>query len=87
MATTLLSFLDLPEGVLEYAVDLNPHKHGSWTPGQRLLIRPVETLVEDGPDVALLLAWNFADAILEAQRPWRDRGGRFLVPIPEPRLV
>ena len=87
MATTLLSFLDLPEGVLEYAVDLNPHKHGSWTPGQRLLIRPVETLVEDGPDVALLLAWNFADAILEAQRPWRDRGGRFLVPVPEPRLV
>ena len=87
MATTLLSFLDLPPGTLEYAVDLNPHKHGSWTPGHRLLIRPVETLLEDRPDVALLLAWNFADAILEAQGQWRAAGGRFLIPIPEPRLV
>lgn len=87
MATTLLSFLDLPPGALEYAVDLNPHKHGSFTPGYRLEIRPVETLLEDRPDVALLLAWNFADAILAAQQPWRDAGGQFLVPIPEPRLV
>jgi SAM-dependent methyltransferase len=87
MATTLLSFLDLPPGVLEYAVDLNPHKHGSWTPGYRLEIRPVETLLEDRPDVALLLAWNFAEAILGAQREWREGGGQFLVPIPEPRLV
>ena len=79
MATTLLSFLDLPPGTLEYAVDLNPHKHGSWTPGHRLLIRPVETL-EDRPDVALLLAWNFADAILEAQGAVESRWRAILDP-------
>ena len=38
------------------------------------------------PLFVLLLAWNFADAILEAQRPWRDLGGQFLIPVPEPIL-
>lgn len=87
MATTLLAYLDAGHELLDYAVDINHHKHGKWTSGSRLLIRPAEALVEDRPDVVLLLAWNFADEILEQQQAYRDLGGRFLVPIPEPRLV
>ena len=87
MATTLLAYLDVDHRTLDYAVDINHHKHGKWTSGSRLEIRPTEALVEDRPDVVLLLAWNFAEEILEQQQPYRDLGGRFLVPIPEPRLV
>ncbi len=87
MATTLLSYLDLQDNPIEYAVDINPHKHGRFTSGSRLEIRPAEALIEDRPDVALLLAWNFADEILEQQAAFREGGGRFLVPIPEPRLI
>lgn len=87
MATTLLAFLDLPADTLEYAVDLSHHKHGRWTAGYRLLIRPVETLAEDQPDYALLLAWNFEAPILAAQSEWRAGGGKFLIPIPELREV
>ncbi|MBL4769735.1 MAG: class I SAM-dependent methyltransferase [Planctomycetes bacterium] len=87
MATTLLSFLDLPEGVLEYAVDLSPHKHGRWTSGYRLEIFPPEKLAEDKPDYALLLAWNFEPHVLEQRADYRAVGGKFIVPIPEVRIV
>ena len=87
MATTLLSYMDLDDSVLDYAVDINPHKHGLITSGSRLVIHPVERLVDDGPDYALLLAWNHATEIMAQQQGFRDRGGRFIVPIPEPRVV
>lgn len=87
MATTLLAYLDLEPGVLDYAVDINPHKHGRYTSGSRLEIKPAEMLTEDKPDVALLLAWNFAEEILQQQQGFREGGGQFLVPIPEPKLV
>lgn len=87
MATTLLSCLDLPPGVIDFAVDGNPHKHGYYTPGSRLLVSPPSRLVEDPPDDVLLLAWNYADEIVAAQEGYRARGGRFIVPFPEPRFV
>ena len=87
MATVLLAFLDLPPGVLEYAVDLSPHKHGRWTSGYRLQIHPVERMDEDVPDYALLLAWNFEPQVIAQRGEYLQKGGRFLVPIPEVREV
>lgn len=87
MATTLLAYLDLDAQDLDYAVDINPHKHGLYTSGSRLCIHPLERLLEDKPDYALLLAWNYRDAILASQERFRAQGGRFIVPIPAPEVV
>ena len=87
MATTLLAGLGLPDDVLEYAVDVNPYKHGKFTPGLRLPIHPPSRLAEDRPDLVLLLAWNYAQEILAGNEPFRRAGGRFIIPFPEPRVV
>lgn len=70
-----------------FVVDRNAHKHGRLLPGTRIPVRPVEALLDDQPDVVLLLCWNWADEVIAQQHEYLRRGGRFLIPLPQPRMV
>jgi SAM-dependent methyltransferase len=84
---TLLNYLDLGPGFFQFVADANPFKHGKWMPGQRVPIRQPGALAAEQPDLVLLLAWNFAGEILRQQAAYRRGGGRFLIPIPYPRVI
>jgi hypothetical protein len=85
--TTLLNHFGIGRETIDYVVDRSTVKQGHYTPGTHLRIYPPEKLLEDLPEYTLLLTWNFADEILGQQAEYRRRGGKFVIPIPEVRVV
>ena len=85
-ATTLLAYFGIDRSLLDYVADLNAFKIGRYMGGNHLPIVSVDQLAADPPDDLLILAWNFADEIMRQQAAFHERGGRFIVPIPELRV-
>ncbi len=84
---TLLNYCGIDTHLLPFTVDKNLLKVGLYTPGMHIPVLPVSTLLERQPDYVLILAWNFAEEIIRQQAEYTARGGHFIVPLPEPRIV
>jgi C-methyltransferase C-terminal domain len=79
---TLLNYCGIGTDFLDYTVDRNPMKQGTYTPGTRIPILAPERIMETRPDYLLILPWNLRREIEQGMQAIRGWGGQFVVPIP-----
>lgn len=84
---TLLNYCHIGPEVLNFITEKSELKIGKYTPGLHIPVVPDSALLDEKPDYALLLAWNFADEIMKNLSEFRENGGKFIIPIPEPHIV
>ena len=84
---TLLNYCSLGPDFLEFVTEKSRLKIGRYTPGMNIEVVPDDMLLTHQPDYALLLAWNFAEEIMNNLKEFSDRGGKFIIPIPTPRII
>jgi len=83
---TLLNFAGVRTDLLPYVVDASPHKQGRFLPGSRIPVLPPQHLLEDRPDVVLILPWNLRDEIVGQLAAVRGWGGKFATAVPQLRV-
>lgn len=81
---TMLNYWKVNTKILDYGIDASPERHGRFVPGQHIPIYPPGSL--EGVRYVLLLAWIFADDIIQKENEFVKKGGKFIIPFPEPHL-
>lgn len=84
---TLLNYCKIDSKILDYVTERNPLKIDKFTPGMHIPVFSDKKLLEDQPDYALILAWNFAEEIIQNNLEYQKKGGKFIIPIPEPKII
>jgi SAM-dependent methyltransferase len=84
---TLLNYCGIDHETIDFVVDRSPLKQGMAMPGVGIPVLAPEELTRRRPAYLLLLAWNFADEIVAQQRDYARAGGRFILPVPSPRVL
>ena len=84
---TLLNYCKINSEILDYVSERNPLKIDKFTPGMNIHVFSDEKLLEDQRDYALILAWNFADEIILIYLEYQKRGGKFIIPVPDPKII
>jgi hypothetical protein len=84
---TLLNYCGIGTDFIDFTVDRNPYKHGRFTPGMHIPIRPVSAIEEVRPDYLLILPWNLRDEIAAQLRYVSTWGCKLIVPIPEVHVI
>lgn len=86
-ASTLVNYVGLDDAILDCVLEIaGSHKIGKYMPGTLIPVRDEQRLFDDQPEYALLLSWHIADELIPklSQRGYR---GKFIVPLPEPRII
>lgn len=85
--STLLNYYGIGPDLLDFLADRNDLKQGRVSPGTHIPVVSPDEITKQRPDYLLILAWNFADEIMKQQESFRAGGGKFIIPIPQPRIV
>jgi hypothetical protein len=84
---TLLNYCEINNNLMEFTVDLSEHKQGRFLPGTHIPIYSPNKIKDTKPDYVFILPWNLKDEIMTQLEYIREWGGKFVVPIPEVKII
>ena len=85
----LMNYYGINQNYLDFIVDKSKVKQGLYTPGTHFLVYPPDKINEENPDYILILCWNLADEVMQMEelKKWRQGGGKFIIPLPEVKII
>lgn len=86
-STTILNYCGIGPDLIEYISDTTPIKQGKFTPGMHIPVVPYETFKSNPPDYAVLFAWNHAEEIMAKEKEFMAGGGKWIVHVPEVKVL
>ncbi len=86
-ASTLINYCGFNSSHIKFIIDDNPLKQNTFSPGANIRIVPSLYLNEHPTDYVMIFAWNFANEIMKKIEHLRERGVKFLIPLPHPKIV
>ena len=85
--TTFMSYFNINEKQIKYIYDDNELKQNLYMPGKNIKIINKKKLLSTNVNVLVILAWNYADFIIKKNITFKKKGGKFLIPFPNPKIT
>ncbi len=85
--TTFLNYFKISEKNIKFIFDDNKLKQGLCIPGTKIKILDPLNMNKKNIDVLIIFAWNYAELIIAKNKKFKKKGGKFLIPFPNPRLI
>lgn len=86
--TMIMNYCGIDRKYVDYVIDDAPAKQGFFTPGTHVPIKSWDkAMAGDMPDYVILFAWAFTDEVLKKRKDYLESGGKFIIPLPEVRVV
>lgn len=82
-----LNFCKFSPKEIDYVIDMSPERQNRLIPGVHIPIVGPEILEKDRPDYAILFAYNYEKEVIEKEKGFINRGGKFIIPLPIVRIV
>jgi len=85
--STVTNYCGIGPELVPFVCDSTPSKQGHLVPGSHIPVRPPEAFADSRPDYALLFAWNHAEEIMTKEKAFRERGGRWILYVPDVHVI
>ncbi len=86
-SVTILNYCNIDNSMLKYFVDTTPDKQNKYTPGTKILIKKYSDLIRNKIDYVFLGAWNFKKEIFRKEKKYIQKGGKFIIHTPYPKII
>lgn len=86
-ANVLLNYFKIDNKVIDYVVDSTPYKQGLYTPGSHIPIHAEDMIYKTNPDYVLIFVWNFSKEIIDKNRKYKKKGGKFIILEPGFKII